>query len=124
MANFETANDRAFEYYPALRKIEIYVRENYSEEVPLFKAAQIAGLERKYFSTFFHKKVGISFCQWLMRMRINKAIHLLEVEDNSITDIALAVGYQDLRTFERAFKKCTGCTPREFKKSIEIRYRF
>ena len=124
MHNSEKRNDRAFQYYPALRKIELYINENYSEEVSLKKAAQIAGLERKYFSTFFHKKVGIPFRQWLMHTRIKKAIRFLEIEDSSITQIAFAVGYQDLRTFERAFKKCTGNTPREFKKTIEFQMGF
>ena len=110
----------AFEYYPSLRKIELYINENYSEEISLKKAAQIAGLERKYFSTFFHKKVGMSFSRWLMHLRINKAIDCFENEYSSITQVAFSVGFQDLRTFERAFKKCTGHTPREFKKHIEL----
>ena len=120
MSQPEKPNNIAFQYYPALRRIEIYIQENYFEEVSLETAARIAGLDRKYFSTFFHQKVGVSFCHWLMQTRINKALDFLESEDHSITEIAFAVGYQDLRTFERAFKKCTGRTPSEIKKSIKI----
>ena len=39
-------------------------------------------------------------------------------QDHSITEIAYAVGFRDLRTFERAFKRHTGQTPLSFKKSV------
>ena len=111
-------NERAFEYYAPLRNVRQYIEDNYAENISLKKAAQVAGMERKYFSTFFHKKVGISFKYWLIWVRIGKAISLMKVENHSITQIAFQIGFLDLRTFERAFKKCTGLTPIEFKKKI------
>lgn len=111
-------NERAFEYYARLRKVRQYVEDNYPEYISLEKAAQIAGMERKYFSTFFHKKVGICFRYWLMGLRIGKAISLMETANHSITQIAFQIGFMDLRTFERAFKRCTGLTPAEFKKRV------
>ena len=120
MLDFKKINNKAFQYYPALRKINEYVLENYSEDIPLKTAANVAGMERKYFSTFFHTKVGMCFCNWLMQIRIFKAAALFGAEDYSITDVAFRCGYQDLRTFERAFKKCTGHTPREFKKIAKL----
>lgn len=111
-------NERAFEYYARLRRVKQYIEDNYPEDISLEKAAQIAGMERKYFSTFFHKKVGICFRYWLMALRIGKAISLMETENHSITQIAFEIGYMDLRTFERAFKRCTGLTPTEFKRRV------
>jgi len=43
---------------------------------------------------------------------------LMKASDFSITDVAYEVGFGDLRTFGRAFKKHTRMTPREFKKSV------
>jgi AraC-like DNA-binding protein len=57
-------NEWALEYYSPLRKVKHYICQNYSEAISLKRAAQIAGMERKYFSTFFHKKVGICFRYW------------------------------------------------------------
>jgi len=113
-------NQRAFDYYPQLRKVRQYVRDHYSEYLPLRKAAQIAGMERKYFSTFFHQKVGICFSDWLMELRIRKAVSLIEAENHSIAQIAFEIGYMDLRTFQRAFKRCMGLTPIEFKKKVRM----
>lgn len=121
MFDSKQIDETAFDYYAPLRKVRAYVRDNYSEYISLEKAAQIAGMERKYFSTFFHKKVGICFRYWLMGLRIGKAISLMETENHSITQIAFKIGYKDLRTFERAFK-CTGLTPAEFKKRSGIHH--
>lgn len=111
-------NEGAFQYYSRLRRIKQHVEQYYAEPLSLEKAAGIAGMERKYFSAFFHKKVGVCFRHWLMWIRIRKAIGLIETENNSITQIAYAHGFTDLRTFERAFKRCTGLTPLEFKKAV------
>ena len=118
MLDSEQINDRAFEYYAPLRKVRAHVEVNYSEDISLERAAQIAGMERKYFSAFFHKKVGICFRHWLMRLRIVEAISLMEAKNYSITEVAFEIGFKDLRTFERAFKKCTGLTPIEFKRRV------
>ncbi|MBI4491110.1 MAG: helix-turn-helix transcriptional regulator [Deltaproteobacteria bacterium] len=111
-------NERAFEYYDRLGQIKRFVEEHYTEEISLEKAARMAGLERKYFSTFFHRKVGVGFKHWLTRVRIARAIDLIKTKDRTITEIALSAGFTDLRTFERAFKKYTNLTPREFKNSV------
>jgi AraC-like DNA-binding protein len=111
-------NDGAFQYYSRLRRVKKHVDQYYSEEISLEKAAQIAATEKTYFSTFFHKKVGITFTDWLRQIRVAKAIEIIKTRNQSICDIAFEVGFGDLRTFERAFKRYTNLTAREFKKSI------
>ena len=118
MAQGNHVNNGAFEYYSRLRRVKEHVDEYYSEEISLEKAAQIAATEKTYFSTFFHQKVGITFTDWLRRLRVAKAIEILKTRNQSICDIAFEVGFGDLRSFERAFKRYTNLTAREFKKSI------
>ncbi len=115
---FNGTNGEVFDYYPRLKRLREYVEQNYSERIPLEKAAQIATLESSYFSSYFRAKVGITFTDWLRQVRISKAMELLKARDFSITHIAYEVGFGDLRTFERAFKKHTRMTPREFKKTV------
>lgn len=109
-------NEGAFEYYQRLRKVQRYVAENFSESIPLAKAARIAAMERTYFPAFFHDKVGVTFSDWLQYVRIAKALNLMSSGDYSITEVAHEVGFENLRTFERTFKKWTSLTPRAFKK--------
>ncbi len=115
---FNGINGEVFDYYPRLNRLREYVEKSYSEPISLGKAAGIAALESSYFSTYFHAKVGITFTEWLRHVRIEKAMELMKAGDFSITHIAYEVGFADLRTFERAFKKHTRMTPREFKKSV------
>ncbi len=118
MSKLNGTNGEAFNYYPRLKRLRQYVEQSYSEPIPLEKAAGIAALESSYFSTYFRAKVGITFTEWLRQVRIRKAMELMKASDFSITEIAYEVGFGDLRTFGRAFKKHTLMTPSEFKKSV------
>lgn len=108
-------NWRSFDYYPTLDRIKKYTEEHYLEEIPLPQAAKVAGMEPTYFSSFFRRKVGIRFTDWLWCLRISHAVRLLSSRDQPISAIALAVGFNDMRTFQRAFKRVTNMTAREFK---------
>ena len=113
-----TVNYQSFEYYARLRRVKKHVEQYYTEEISLENAAQIAATEKTYFSTFFREKVGITFTEWLRQFRVAKAIEIIKTRKESIITIAFEVGFEDLRTFERAFKKYTNLTAREFKRSI------
>lgn len=111
-------NWRSFEYYPPLDRIKRYTEEHYQEEIPLPCAAEVAGMEATYFSAFFRKKIGIRYTDWLACLRVAHAIRLLKSRDQPIAEIAQAVGFNDLRTFERAFKRVTHTTARRFKARV------
>ena len=115
---FNGTNGKAFDYYSRLNRLRDYVEQNYSEPIPLEKAAGIAALDSSYFSVYFHAKVGITFTDWLRQVRVKKAMELMKTSDFSISEVAEAVGFKDLKTFERAFKRYALKTPREFKKSV------
>ncbi|MGH7489343.1 MAG: helix-turn-helix domain-containing protein, partial [bacterium] len=105
-------------YYQPLERVREFVEKNLSEPISLRAAASAAGLEEKYFSAFFHRKTGVCFRDWLACRRVDRAIEILTLHDDTITSVAASVGFQDLRTFERAFKRLTGLTAREFKRSV------
>ena len=118
MSDCDGKVDSAFNYYPRLQKIRDYVDKNVDEDITLCKAARIACLEQKYFSTFFREKTGVTFKRWISGVRISRAKTMMEAHNYSITEVALAVGFRDLGTFERTFKRYTGLTPREYKHSV------
>jgi two-component system response regulator YesN len=114
----EGTNNEAFDYYMRLRKLKDYVQERLNEKISLKTAADIAAFERTYFSFFFHQKTGIRFADWLRRIRIGRAISLAKQADYSVAELSWAVGFKEVRTFQRAFKKYTNLTPLQFKRLV------
>ena len=102
--------------YPArLMRLFRSLPEHLAEPWPLSRAARVAGLERTYFCTFFRARVGMTFGEWLRRLRVRTAIEVMATTGLSVTETARAVGFRDLRTCQRAFRRYTGATPRAFK---------
>jgi transcriptional regulator GlxA family with amidase domain len=93
-----------------------YLAANAEDSLSLGRAAQICGLERTYFCRFFRARVGISFSEWNRRLRVERAKKLLRGEHRSVLAIALAVGYKDITTFERNFRRCEQLSPAEYRK--------
>lgn len=110
--------NRVLEYYPRLRAVADYVGHHLDRHIALTDVARVAGLERKYFSTYFHSKSGIRFTEWLRQLRVNRAKDLIEHEDYSIPRLAFASGFRDLRSFERAFKRYVGMSPSVYRTAV------
>jgi AraC-like DNA-binding protein len=108
--------EAAFSYYGSLEKIKRHVEENYCLILPLNAAARVACMETSYFSAFFHAKIGVRFRDWLHQVRIERSMDLIANKGHSVTEAAFAVGYSDLLTFGRAFKKIVKMPPMQFKK--------
>lgn len=108
----------AFEYYRRIKKVKAHIEDTDFSSVSLSDAADLAGLEKKYFSRFFKEKTGICFRDWIACARVKRSQEMLMERDYTVTETCFAVGFRDLRTFERAFKKHTGMTPRDFKASV------
>lgn len=108
--------EEAFSYYDRLKRVREWVLSNLHDSVSLEGAAEIAAMERTAFSDFFHRKVGVTFSSWVQYLRIRNALEMLRTHNFSITEVAFAVGFNELSTFQKAFKRWTSLTPREFKK--------
>jgi two-component system response regulator YesN len=62
----------------------------------------------------------MTFAEWNARTRVAEAKGLLRIADLSITAVAANVGYEDVTTFERVFRRLEGISPREYKRSLEL----
>jgi len=101
-------NPSAFTYDSRLAKVEQFVLLHYPDPLPLETVARVAGLEKTYFSKYFHEKTGMCYLAWLSWIRVQFAIALVRAADLPITEVAFSVGFQDVRTFERAFTRHVG----------------
>jgi len=108
----------AFAYYDRLTPVLQFVDAHISKPISLDTAAKVACLERKYFSAFFHSKVGLTFTEWIRILRVERGMELMRAHDDSICRIAFAAGFRDVRTFERAFKRYVGVSPAAYRSSV------
>ncbi|WP_152393449.1 helix-turn-helix domain-containing protein [Paenibacillus guangzhouensis] len=92
----------------------IYIEEHYRESE--FSLAQLADqfeLTPTYISKLFKEHTEKNFIDYLIETRVKAAVALLMDKNRKINDIAEEVGYNNTRSFLRAFKKYTGMTPSE-----------
>jgi AraC-like DNA-binding protein len=104
-----------------LLKVLRYVGQYPWKRLSLTQAAGIAGLERTYFCTYFKEVAGITFVQWDRLLRVERAKRLLVNDHLAVTAIALSVGYSDVTTFERNFRKCETLSPRDWRSKERVR---
>lgn len=90
-----------------------HVMRDLTTRPPIAELAGLVGLERTYFSRHFQLATGISFSTWSRHVRAERAKDLLANTDFPVTAVAIAVGYSDVTTFERNFRKCFKVSPRQ-----------
>jgi AraC-like DNA-binding protein len=105
-----------FERDPRLRTVRDHLDLHISQSLTLDEAARIAGLSPAYFSHYFRRKVGIRFTAWRHSVRLREALAILDASTDAIPAVAARVGYPEVRTFERVFRRCMGMTPREYRR--------
>lgn len=118
MFDAKEVREEAFSYYRRLARVEKLVERHFAERITLRRAAGVACLETRYFSTFFRSKTGVCFRDWLAYKRSVLAGELMGRDNISITEVGYSVGFRDLRTFERAFKRSMGMTPSAYKRTV------
>jgi AraC-like DNA-binding protein/ActR/RegA family two-component response regulator len=106
-------DSRIAQLQPALH----YVRQHYHEKISASAAAESCGLNRFEFSRKFRAAFGMTFRDYLLRVRITEARRLLTEGDRSVTDIAYSVGFNDGSHFAHLFKRYTNVLPSEYRAS-------
>ena len=96
-----------------------YLDKNYMRyDLTLDRVADILGLNPSYLSSLFKRLTGVNFSVYITDKRISHAKELLKDPLRSANEIAGLTGYESASYFTRAFKKKTGLTPTEYRKSL------
>lgn len=94
--------------------IKRYISIHYKEEISLNEISAILHISRSYLSTLFKKNVGVSFTDYLIDFRLNRAIEIYKEKKLPLTIVAELVGYPNYSQFSKIFKKRKGVSPKEF----------
>lgn len=104
------------EYSKLTKDIIAYIQLHLEEELSLSCLASLFNKNASVLSNAFSKETGQTLTNFIQHARIQEAIRLMNTTDMNVSQIALAVGYQDFSYFSKVFVKTVGVSPREYKK--------
>ncbi|MDD3243153.1 MAG: PocR ligand-binding domain-containing protein [Eubacteriales bacterium] len=112
---YETRNVKNAE---TMSRVMNYMRATYAQPLTLESVAKQVFLSPFYLSHLFSDELGITFIEYLTRIRMEQAKRLLSDQELSVQAVANQVGYDDASYFSKVFKKSTGLTPNAYRKNL------
>lgn len=94
------------------------VKNNFQEKISLYRIAEELSMNYNYVSGLFAKKAGMTFQEYLIRFRLEKAKELLTSGDCKMDEVSEKSGFYDSKHFCKAFKKRFDMTPREYREKF------
>ncbi len=98
-----------------IRRAQEQLHQTFSEPCNVENLAQDCGMSTRNFSRRFKQATGDSPLEYLHKLRIDCAKHLLESDFKSVQEVCFEVGYEDQPHFRKLFKRHTGLSPTEYK---------
>jgi two-component system response regulator YesN len=103
---------------PVAKGIE-YMKIKLDRDISLQEVAEYVGISPSYFSALFKQENGYNFVDFLVRLRMEKSLELLERTDLTVAQIGGEVGYRSYRYFTKVFKDYYGMTPTQFRERLK-----
>jgi len=97
-----------------LNRVTSYIRQHSQVHLTLPEVADHFAMNASYFSSWFHKQLGVTFSDFLSRVRVEKAIPLIRDSKLRVLDVIYECGFNTPASFYRAFRKTTGLSPRAY----------
>ncbi|MEP6922730.1 MAG: AraC family transcriptional regulator, partial [bacterium] len=104
---------------PLVQKAREYIEKHKLEPLSLADVAKAAGASVFHFCKVFHKATGLTFTDYVARVRLDDAKTQLVNPNRRISEVAYDVGFQSLTQFNRTFKRVFGQSPTEFRAHLD-----
>ncbi|HAG97003.1 MAG: AraC family transcriptional regulator [Pseudomonadales bacterium] len=99
-----------------LENIQALMMANLAGELDLHALAEAAHLSKYHFAKRYKALTGYSPIQHFIHMKMERACYLLDTNNQPVSRVAQALGYDDPQYFSRLFRKVTGLSPRDYRK--------
>ncbi|MCU6711473.1 response regulator [Paenibacillus sp. J5C_2022] len=100
---------------PYIHKAIAYIHDHLDKDLTLQQVAKHVHLTPNHFSEVFKRETGQTYIEFVTRARIERAKQLLDESPVKVSEIAVSVGYSDIKYFGQLFKRYTGYTPSEYR---------
>ena len=102
----------------AVARAKHFIAQNQDSAICLASVAKAVNTSTFYFCKLFKRTTGLTFTDYLARVRIEKAKRLLLDQNRRVSEVAYEVGFQSLTHFNRVFKKLAGRSPTSYRQSV------
>jgi YesN/AraC family two-component response regulator len=103
---------------PLIARARGYIAEHQSEELSLKEVARAVNTSAFYFCKMFKQATGLTFTDYLARVRVEKVKSLLLNPHRRVSEAAFEAGFQSLSQFNRVFKKVEGLSPSDYRERL------
>ncbi len=103
---------------PAVVKARAFIAEHQGEEISLASVAQAANMSAFYFCKIFKKSTGLTFTEYLARVRVEIVKQLLLNPHKRVSEAAYEAGFQSLSQFNRVFRRIAGEAPSTYREKL------
>ncbi|HSY54607.1 MAG TPA: PocR ligand-binding domain-containing protein [Opitutaceae bacterium] len=110
--------ETATEESPAMAKARIFIAERHAEEISLKQVAGAVNMSAFYFCKIFKKATGLTFTDYLARVRVEKVKNLLLNPHKRVSEAAYETGFQSLSQFNRVFRRIAGEAPMTYRERL------
>ncbi len=102
----------------AVEKSKEYIHQHYSEKITIKQISDEVFLSQNYFSALFRKATGMTYMDYIQKVRMDEAKRLLADPYYKVYEIAQKIGYSEYKYFALQFKKMVGMSPKEYRKNL------
>ena len=103
---------------PAIARARAYIAEKHAEEISLGEVSRVVNMSAFYFCKTFKKATGMTFTDYLARVRIEKVRNLLLNPHKRVSEAAYEAGFQSLSQFNRVFRRVAGESPSVYRERL------
>ena len=96
------------------------IDEDFAVASPVDEMVRRSGLPGRTFKRRFKQATNLTPIAYVQRIRVERAMRMLETTDEPIDEISWAVGYEDPASFRRLFKRLAGVTPGAYRQRFQV----
>lgn len=104
---------------PSVTKARAYIAEHFADELSLTAVARLVNMSTFYFCKTFKKATGMTFTDYLTRVRVEHVKSSLLNPQMRISEAAYAAGFLSLSQFNRAFRRVAGEAPTRYRERLQ-----
>jgi len=103
---------------PQIARARVFINEHQEEDLTLSEVARAVSMSAFYFCKMFRQATGLTFTDYLARIRVEKVKSMLLNPHKRVSEAAFAAGFQSLSQFNRVFRKVAGEAPSMYRERI------